>query len=324
MTKAHQLLIRAIAGDPASADWSPPTSLEWMPGGKHTVWATGGDGKGVEVTSNATPEDAARLDAQLQAQLALAAEGKASRPFIDFDHEGSAASAIPVKFFWQDGIRLAVEWTARGIEALKGRVYSYFSPEYWMKGETVNLPEVGPIGGLVNTPAYQTIERLAAAMPDETGKQTKGTQMKELIAKLVLAGIMTAPEGEMTDDSLVEALKARIGAADASAKTATEEAVACKAKLDAHIAARATEVVDEAIKCGKIDASTKDGWVSAYKANPDTTKSMLGGILAKQPTQHGHSNKDLPGSGKGSEPTGLERTEAVFKAQLARHAANRN
>jgi len=322
--KAHQIKIRSISGNPSLSDWSPPASLEWMPGGKHTVWATGSDGKGVEVTTVAAPEDATRLDAQLQAQLALAEEGKASRPFIDFDHEGSAASAIPVKFFWDDGIRLAVEWTARGLEALKGRVYSYFSPEYWMRDDIVNLPEVGPIGGLVNTPAYQAIERLAAALPGDTGNKSKGTPMKELIAKLVLAGVMTAPEDEMDEDALVEAIKSRISAAEATTKTATEEAVACKAKLAEHIAASATEAVEEAVKCGKIDAGTKESWVAAYKSNPETTKAMLGGIQIKQAARPGHPNTDLPGSGKQSEPHGLDRTEAVFKAQLARNAAKRN
>jgi phage I-like protein len=66
----------------------------------------------------------------LQRLLAEARERKRSRPFIDFDHQGKEAAAIPVKFIWDEGIRLEVEWTSAGREAIAGRTYSYFSPEF--------------------------------------------------------------------------------------------------------------------------------------------------------------------------------------------------
>src|SRR5262245_62002675 len=113
----------------ASGEWTPPDSLEWMPAGRHEVSASL-DGKPWKGTVEASPEDADRLDAQLQSLLSESNAGKASRPFVDFNHEGKDAAAIPTKFFWKDGIRLAVEWTAAGLAALKGRVFAYFSPEF--------------------------------------------------------------------------------------------------------------------------------------------------------------------------------------------------
>ena len=35
--------------------------------------------------------------------------GEASKPFLDFDHEGKRAAAYPRRFFWKDGLRLELE-----------------------------------------------------------------------------------------------------------------------------------------------------------------------------------------------------------------------
>ena len=143
---------------------SAPDSIEWMPAGGHVINCSL-DGKPAEVRIFVEESLAAKLNSELQAARALAEQGKASRPFIDFDHASGEAAAIPVEFFWQDGVRLRVEWTAAGAQAIAGRVYSYFSPEFFAdkSGNVTGIPSVGPIGALVNTPAFQAIERIAAA-----------------------------------------------------------------------------------------------------------------------------------------------------------------
>lgn len=318
-------VFRAFAGDPSADGWTPPESLEWMPGGEHTVSATGPDGGPAAITTVVSEDDAKALDAQLQAQIQKAAAGEASRPFVDFNHAGADAAAIPVRFFWDDGIRLAVEWTAKGLEALKGRVFSYFSPEFILDGESVSLPEVGPIGGLVNTPAYQTIERLAAKMPDNPETKTKDTTMKDLIAKLVAAGMLPADKPEMAEDEMVECLKAKFDGIAAELTAAKGETASVSAKLteantthNELVAILATSDVEAAVTDGRIEASAKDQWLDNYKANPTSVRAMLGSVR-KPAAQMGHNPENLPGGRTNPEPTGLARVVAALNKQAKRN-----
>lgn len=318
-------VFRAFAGDPSADGWTPPESLEWMPGGEHTVSATGPDGGPAVITTVVSEDDAKALDAQLQAQIQKAAAGEASRPFIDFNHAGADAAAIPVRFFWDDGIRLAVEWTAKGLEALRGRVFSYFSPEFILDGESVSLPEVGPIGGLVNTPAYQTIERLAAKMPDNPEKQTEGNSMKEILEMLVEAGMLPADKPEMKPEEMVAALKAKFDGLAAELTAAKGETAEVAAKLtqattthNEFVASLAAADVDAAVADGRIEASAKDQWLTNYKANPSSIRAMLGSVR-KPVVQMGHNPENLPGGRTNNEPTGLARVVAALNKQAKRN-----
>ena len=159
-------LIRAFSTAQIAPDASKlPDSIEWMPAGRHSICCSKDDAP-AEIEVNVDEELVSVLNEQLQAERALADAGKASRPYIDFDHAGGEAAAIPTEFFWADGIRLRVEWTAAGAAAVSGRVYSYFSPEFFAdkSGKVTAIPAVGPIGALVNTPAFQEIERIAASL----------------------------------------------------------------------------------------------------------------------------------------------------------------
>lgn len=318
-------VFRAFAGDPSADGWTPPESLEWMPGGEHTVSATGPDGGPAVITTVVSEDDARALDAQLQAQIQKAAAGEASRPFIDFNHAGADAAAIPVRFFWDDGIRLAVEWTAKGLEALRGRVFSYFSPEFILNGESVSLPEVGPIGGLVNTPAYQTIERLAAKMPDNPENKTEGNSMKEILEMLVEAGMLPADKPEMKPEEMVAALKAKFDGLAAELTAAKGETASVAAKLteattthNEFVATLAASDVEAAVTDGRIEASAKDQWLANYKANPASVRAMLGSVR-KPVVQMGHNPENLPGGRTNNEPTGLARVVAALNKQAKRN-----
>lgn len=324
----HKRLIHALSAD-SNADTPLPDSLEWMPAGDHVVHCTV-DGEPAEVSVSCTDVDAQRLDAQLQEHLALASEGKASRPFIDFDHEGKEAAAIPVQFFWQDGIRLKVEWTTEGAEALRGRSYSYFSPEFILGDDKhpSALPEVGPIGALVNTPAFQDIERLAAARskPEGNASNHKETSMEKLMAALAEAKLI--PSAKLDDETAATQLKASLAkcAEDTGdeMKKKDEEIAALKASVaalqatvDAQLKSAAESMVKEAVDCGKVkdDATLKAKWVDAILKDKDSAKAMLDAIQA--PTaQFGHQfqNQQKP-QDKPGELKGLARVTAAFAAK---------
>ena len=217
-------LIRAFSTVQIAPDASKlPDSIEWMPAGRHSICCSKDDAP-AEIEVNVDEELVSVLNEQLQAARALADAGKASRPYIDFDHAGGEAAAIPTEFFWADGIRLRVEWTAAGAAAVSGRVYSYFSPEFFAdkSGKVTAIPAVGPIGALVNTPAFQEIERIAASL----------TAQKSMIEIAKALGLPeTATEAEIL---------AKIAELTGTASSATTEA----ANLKAALAAKEKEAAD--------------------------------------------------------------------------------
>lgn len=280
-------LIQAAAGKPL------PDSVEWMPAGTHRIFPKGAGKDGAVVVC--VEGDAARLDEQLQAARAEADAGKRSRLFVDFNHEGKAAAAIPTRFFWRDGIRLAVEWTAEGAAAIAGRVFSYFSPEWYPSkdGHPESIPLVGALGSLVNTPAFQTIERLAAAMD---GKD----QNMQAIA-LALGLPETATEAEIL--AKIAELKAaadaedpQVEAAKASLATATEEAAALKAAHDATAAELATlkaekakrdasDCITAAITAGRITEASRE----KFEAMHIEDAAKCAELIASMPPRHGEA-----------------------------------
>lgn len=286
-------LVGAPVGQPTS-EWPLPTSVEWMPAGDHDIRASLG-GEPAEVKVSSGPEDAARLDAQLQEILARSSRGECSRPYIDFDHEGKEAAAIPVRFFWADGIRLAVEWTESGAESLKGREYSYFSPEFLLgeDGHPSAIPDHGPIGALVNTPAFQTIQRLAAKqkIASPTEEQPKAIIMKLLLA--ALAGAKLIPSADNIDDekastAVVASLAKRdsdtqtLEASLTTERTAREKAEADLAKCRKDLAEAA---VAADVKAGllKDDATLRAKWVDSYTKDYDGTKALIAGMAEARP-----------------------------------------
>jgi phage I-like protein len=93
-----------------------------MPAGRSTI-NPNVNGKPRLITVNVTSATAAVLQAD---QIKLLSENV--RPFLDFDHEGRTAAAIPRRFFWKpgEGVMLEIDWTGAGKAAISGRDYSYF------------------------------------------------------------------------------------------------------------------------------------------------------------------------------------------------------
>jgi hypothetical protein len=89
-----------------------------------------------------------------------------------FDHTAGNAAAKPLGFEWDDerGILLRVEWTKAGREAVEGGNYGYISPAFRLAkgtGEILGLAGGVEVGSLVNDPAFERNECIAASRADE-------------------------------------------------------------------------------------------------------------------------------------------------------------
>ncbi len=303
-----------------AAAWPLPQSIEWMPSGAHTIVALVGDIV-QEVTVSCVPEDAPRLDAQLQSQLEKSSKGEQSRPYVDFDHKGNEAAAIPIRIFWDDGIRLEVSWTDSGAEAVRGRNYSYFSPEFILSddGTIAALPDLGPIGSLVNTPAFQTIEKIAAKAGGDNNQQRKNA-MEKLLAALVEAQILASAEA--SDEDAASAVRAafakmRTDLETAQAKLNEVQAAhdGAQAKLAEAEKARVETTVQAAISSGRIKAEIKDKWVQALLADPQAQELLDAIEPPKPPSARGIPPSQLPEGTKKPELKGLARLLAAAAAK---------
>ena len=269
-------LIRAFSTAQIAPDASKlPDSIEWMPAGRHSICCSKDDAP-AEIEVNVDEELVSVLNEQLQAARALADAGKASRPYIDFDHAGGEAAAIPTEFFWQDGIRLRVEWTAAGAAAVSGRVYSYFSPEFFAdkSGKVTAIPAVGPIGALVNTPAFQEIERIAASL----------TAQKSMIEIAKALGLPeTATEAEIL------AKIAELTGAASTANDIKDELTAAKAALAEletkhaeHVKASAVAEVDRHAALYDVPEAVRPIIADAIAKDATTGRKILAGFHAKR------------------------------------------
>lgn len=148
-----------------------PEAVPYMPAGQHSICATvnGKPGRRVVNVDKAAYE---RLQADLAEHLRASAAGEKARPMLMFDHAAGNAAAKPLGFEWDDkrGILLRVEWTQAGREAVEGGNYGYISPAFRLArgtGEIMGLAGGVEVGSLVNDPAFERNECIAAARADE-------------------------------------------------------------------------------------------------------------------------------------------------------------
>jgi phage I-like protein len=297
-------------------------SIEFAPAGKHTVKAhIRKDGKLVPAEISMTINESVIeiLNANLDARIASSKAGNSSRPFIDFDHEGKTAAAIPKKFFWNNGIRLEVEWTVAGQEAIEGRNYSYFSPEMLINpktGEIIGLPNLGSIGSLVNTPAFQNIEQLAAArstnkptpnkMDIETLKVQLSAAEAKLSASLSEVATLTASAAKVVierDSLTVERDVLVVERDELNEKVTT---------LTASASILRKEKIEAAIEAKGIKEESRPVILAACLQSDDDGEALIAAYEAQKPTGHKPVDKTIK---KDAEATGVNRLEAAFKAQ---------
>ncbi len=287
-------LITTVAGNNGKA----PMAILWAPKGEHTIQCSLNGRPGtcvVRVTSGCIP----RLNADLEAKLS----GNV-KPVGLYDHEMGPASYRPARFVWDEekGVVLELEgWTEKGKADVEGGNYGYHSPRFRRDkgtGEILGLlPESIEVGSLVNDPAFDDIERIAASRtegnvahfddvedsgnPDDNeglGKPGEGLDQQDNhttnrdmdITKLVAFGILTEEEAKAENAEAI-ALE-RIKALQDKSKASSDELEARKKELEKcqeEIAAsrkrveeRAAQDVADAIAAGKL--APKDEAAQAF------------------------------------------------------------
>lgn len=95
----------------AAACWDykeAPRDIEYFPEGEHTIQCSV-NGKPQELTVKIDSSVAEVMQKSLGDAFAQFDAGEASKPFLDFDHEGKHAAAYPRRFFRKDGLWLELE-----------------------------------------------------------------------------------------------------------------------------------------------------------------------------------------------------------------------
>lgn len=141
-----------------------PMALLWAPKGEHEIFCSVNGQPGSRVVK-VTPECVERLNADLEKKLA----GNV-KPVGLYDHQPGPAAYRPKRFLWDEdkGVVLELEgWTQKGRQDVEGGNYGYHSPKFRRDaatGEILGLiPDVAEVGSLVNDPAFDEIERIAAS-----------------------------------------------------------------------------------------------------------------------------------------------------------------
>lgn len=276
-----------------------PSQIVYLPEGTHTIHP---ENLGEPITLTVSKDILPAFQENLAARLA-----KPPRPYLDFDHKRGAASALPTSFEWVEGkgLVLNLEWTPKGKRSIEGKEFSYFSPEFIADleaGVPIGLAARGPLGGLVNEPAFENIPRIAAkktaASSNKPNKETMDANA------LVLAGVLTKSESESDNCVSVAAQritdwKTKAGAADEAAqsvetlaadlKKTKDELVALQAKIKEAADARIESAIKAAREDGRIDEDQVEFWKTSLETQGDPAFAALEKLAAK----NGHLRKDV-------------------------------
>lgn len=264
-------------------------AIMYIPVGKHEIECSV-NGKPGKIVSNVPPEKGEQIAAALQADLDRRLKANV-RPVFDFDHKNDGpASGLPQRFFYEKGVGIMVEaeWTGAGRKAREDKDYSYFSPTYFRSdktGEPVGLPERGPLGALVNDPAFREIQRVAAAQAEPEPNPTNTNTMNSLVT----AGILTEAEAALPNAETIAASRvttlqtesAKVEAAEKKVTVLTKERDDLKKEMDEVKASQAHDTIKQAIKAGRIlakDEETQAYWKNQLIASPVEAKKALDAI----------------------------------------------
>ncbi len=292
-------------------------TILYLPEGEHDICATVNGRPGerrVRVSVACVP----LLQRDLNEKLAAGKAHQAARPCGYFDHRTGPAAYHPLRFEWAPGrgVLLHVEWTQSGQNAVRGKDYSYVSPTFIMdreSGEVTGLPQGEEVGSLVNNPAFERIEAVAASRgsaddlpPRDVLARTvplsynESTMIEKIKQTLGLApdateeevlSALTAAISKKTDseEALAAAEKeknqafAERDAAKEDAQRKEEECKAARAQLTKLRDDSAASFVQDAIRAGKIaprDEDSKKAWHDVYLANPDSARKAMETVSA--------------------------------------------
>jgi len=303
---------------------SEKPSIVFIPEGENEISATVNGQAGV-VTVKMNPDKKDEITAKFQADL----EAKLSqtvRPYLDFDHEMKVASALPKRFFYEDGkgLMLEIEWTGKGKQAVEAKDYSYFSPVFNLSddGIPMGLTPKTAIGGLVNDPAFRTYKPIAAS---HQTNQTK-YNMKELIA----SGLLT--ESESKTEGALQIAASRF--VEATQKANQVEALNQTIKdLQTQIGEKNKEVaereVELAVEAGHIlakDDKSKEFWKKQIieAKSKDELNEVLHTLKASKASNGSNMTGNIveakSGEVQGSKDKRMEKAQIQAKQELGNDA----
>ena len=190
---------------------------------------------------------------------------------VDVDH-ASARGGSTEAAAWcnalevdENGLQGVFNLTPKGVELVRNRSYRFVSPGWTLSpdGTPVSLCSVA-LTNRPNLPVKPVVnaDDAGGRDPDDPNNERKGNpemDLKKIAAALGLAETAT-------EDEVLAAIKAM---KDAEAQAA-EEAANTKAE----------EFAENAVKCGKVAASSKEAVKAAYRKDPETAEAMLNSIAA--------------------------------------------
>lgn len=256
-------------------------SILWMPGGRHVIDCAV-DGKPTRLTIDVKEEVVAGLNDELAEMVKSSHAGKSAAPRADYGHNRSGPnSGKPLIFYWEEGrgIMLKIGWTRAATEAIRGGEWSYWSPQFRFSGDPDGVVELEglsgiSVGGLVNDPAFETMEPVTAAkiLP---GGDSSGTNKHEetnmnytkIIGVLVALGALSQAQADADDGP---ALEAWIKQMKGDAEALRAEAEALRAEAGKARVAHAERLVSAAVQTGRLpdQAESRAFWQAAL-SNPD-------------------------------------------------------
>lgn len=197
---------------------SAPPEIMVFPAGTHVINASQ-SGKPITKQVSIGPDTAAVMQTAL---LAHSTPGNL-RPYFDFDHDDTKASAWPTAYRWESGtadkkpgVYAAVEWSASGGAAVLGKDYRSFSPAFHVDGATPAHVTGAPLnmGGLVNAPAFRAqapiwAKQQTSAVPPTNPQSTHTMTDEEKKAADAAADAIKAKETVNALKTQVEALLAK-------------------------------------------------------------------------------------------------------------------
>ncbi|MDB6124744.1 MAG: hypothetical protein JWQ71_3737 [Pedosphaera sp.] len=164
-----------------------PSDIQWMPPGTHSITPfVAGEPREMTITVNQALAE--EFNAQLQQLRADAAAGRGDVPYLDLNHDDAEASAEVTELFWggddakTGGIRARVQWSSAGRDALLGKTFRRFSPQWATNQDTMEPIGIGTnLGGLVNRAAFREI---APVMAKAANAQGIGSRYGNVMAKV--------------------------------------------------------------------------------------------------------------------------------------------
>lgn len=313
------MLITAL--DASLPDAGGPNAIVYIPEGVHTIRPTV-DGKAQTITIKMEADQGERIAASFQDQLSKIQAGNV-RPFMDFDHKEGPASGLPKRFFYEKGkgLMLEVEWTGKGRQAIEGKDYSYFSPTFYKDDEGVpsGIPERGPLGSLVNSPAFRDIPRVAAS-------EAKTKSEEKTMSKIILAALnINAADANAEESAIakIDAMKKQKADLEEKIKSMETEygamkkkAEAAEAKVAAANKARAESLVKAAVADGRL-APKDEEKQTKFRDKIEAGDTFAEEILAGLPKTHQGLTQPLVKSGQDK----IEGAEARVQAAQAKARA---